>query len=70
MICENVLGNISEERFHGFHIDFVDIEWYEALRSFIKRLPLAARRSVSGWEMIFWSEDFDRGMCSGAEKMR
>lgn len=38
MICENVLGNISEERFHGFHIDFVDIEWHEAFKKLHKKV--------------------------------
>lgn len=38
MICENVLGNIAEERFDGFHIDFVDIEWYEAFKKLHKKV--------------------------------
>ena len=30
MLCETVLGNLSEERFQGLDVDYVDVEWYEA----------------------------------------
>lgn len=30
MICEKILGNLSEEKFAGLSVDYVDILWHEA----------------------------------------
>lgn len=30
MLCETVLGTLSEGRFQGLAVDYVDIEWFEA----------------------------------------
>lgn len=38
MICENVLGNLSEEKYYGCHVDYVDIEWYEAFKKLHKKI--------------------------------
>lgn len=32
IICEQVLGNLSEERFQGATADYVEIEWHEAYK--------------------------------------
>ena len=38
MICEKVLGNISENRYYGYHVDYVDIEWHEAFKKLHKKI--------------------------------
>lgn len=30
MLCEEILGTLSDEKFLGLRVDYVDIEWYEA----------------------------------------
>ena len=30
MLCEEVLGTLSDEKFSGRRVDYVDIEWHEA----------------------------------------
>lgn len=30
MLCEKILGNLSEEKYKGLEVDYVDIEWHEA----------------------------------------
>ena len=30
MICEKILGNVSDAQFAGLDVDYVDIEWHEA----------------------------------------
>lgn len=38
MICEKVLGNISENKYCGCHVDYVDIEWHEAFKKLHKKI--------------------------------
>lgn len=38
MICEKVLGNVSEEKFHGCHVDYVDIEWHEVFKKLHRKI--------------------------------
>ena len=38
MICEKISGNISEEKYHGCHVDYVDIEWHEAFKKLHKKI--------------------------------
>jgi urease accessory protein len=30
MLCEKILGKVSDEQFEGLRVDYVDIEWHEA----------------------------------------
>lgn len=30
MLCEKILGTLSDEQFAGLRVDYVDIEWHEA----------------------------------------
>jgi urease accessory protein len=30
MLCEKILGKVSDEQFAGLRVDYVDIEWHEA----------------------------------------
>lgn len=30
MLCEKILGTLSDEQFSGLRVDYVDIEWHEA----------------------------------------
>lgn len=30
MLCERILGNLSQEAYQGLRVDYVDIEWHEA----------------------------------------
>ena len=30
MLCEKILGTLSDEKFSGLRVDYVDIEWHEA----------------------------------------
>lgn len=38
MLVEKVIGNINDEQFKNSNIDYVDIEWHEAFKSFIEKL--------------------------------
>ena len=38
MICEKILGNVSESKYSGCHVDYVDIEWYEAFKKLHKKI--------------------------------
>lgn len=38
MICEKILGNLSENKYYGYHIDYVDIEWHEAFKKLHKKV--------------------------------
>lgn len=37
MLCEKILGNISDEAFAGKAIDYVEIEWHEAFKKLHKK---------------------------------
>ena len=30
MLCEKIIGTLSDEKFSGLRVDYVDIEWHEA----------------------------------------
>ncbi len=30
MLCEKILGSLTDDQFKGLHVDYVDIEWHEA----------------------------------------
>ena len=30
MLCEQILGTLSDEQFKNLKVDYVDIEWHEA----------------------------------------
>jgi len=32
MICEKILGNLSQEQYAGCQVDYVEIEWHEAFK--------------------------------------
>ncbi len=37
MIIEEVIGKLSEDRFKGYKVDYVDIEWHEAFKKLHKK---------------------------------
>lgn len=37
MLCEKILGKITDEPFKSLAIDYVDIEWYEAFKKLHKK---------------------------------
>lgn len=36
MLCEKIIGNISEEKYKNYEIDYVDIEWHDAFKKIHK----------------------------------
>ena len=44
MIVEKILGNIKDENFKNFKIDYVDVDWFEAQKRILK---LTSRNQVS-----------------------
>lgn len=44
MLCEKVLGKLSDEKFKDLKVDYVDIDWYDAFKSSIKRCQLRAEK--------------------------
>ena len=32
MLCEQILGTLSDEQFKNLKVDYVDIEWHEAFK--------------------------------------
>lgn len=41
MLCEKVLGNISDEQFAGLEKDYVEIEWHEAFSRLHRKMSEA-----------------------------
>lgn len=37
MLCENILGTLSDEKFKNLKVDYVDIEWHEAFKKLHKK---------------------------------
>lgn len=37
MLCEKILGKITDEPFNSLAVDYVDIEWYEAFKKLHKK---------------------------------
>lgn len=37
MLIESILGKVNDEKFKGFAIDYVDIEWHEAFKKIHKK---------------------------------
>lgn len=38
MVCEKIMGNLSEERFAGCQVDYVEIEWHEAFKKIHRKV--------------------------------
>ena len=53
MLCEEVLGTLSDEKFSGRRVDYVDIEWHEAFHACTGRLQQRVKILVSVWEMMY-----------------
>ncbi len=49
MLCEKILGTLSDQTFAGLRVDYVDIEWHEAFPASTARPQPKARMSASGW---------------------
>ncbi len=32
MVCENIIGKLSDKKFEGLDIQYVDIEWHETFK--------------------------------------
>lgn len=45
MLCENILGKVTDPQFRGLEVDYVDIEWHEAFTR-LHRLVSKAGRDV------------------------
>lgn len=43
MIIEEVIGKLSEDRFKGYKVDYVDIEWHEAFKKLHKKISQNGR---------------------------
>lgn len=43
MLCEKVLGNLSEEPFKDAEVDYVEIEWHEAFSKLHRKTSRAGR---------------------------
>lgn len=58
MIIEEVIGKLSEDRFKGYKVDYVDIEWHEAFKKLHKK------NSQNGREigMKFGNEILTKGL--------
>jgi urease accessory protein len=37
LLCEEILGTLSDEKFAGLEVDYVDIEWHEAFKKLHKK---------------------------------
>ena len=37
MLCEQILGTLSDEQFKNLKVDYVDIEWHEAFKKLHKK---------------------------------
>ena len=38
MLCEKVLGKLSDEKFKNLNVDYVDIDWYDAFKKLHKKV--------------------------------
>ena len=52
MLCEQILGTLSDEQFKNLKVDYVDIEWHEAFKKLHKKKTQEVTL-VSHWEMRF-----------------
>ncbi len=41
MFCDQILGNIREERFRGLQVDYVDFEWHEVFKKLHRKVTHA-----------------------------
>ena len=49
MLCEQVLGKLHDFDTTGKTIEYVDIEWHEALRKYIKKQQTKEQKWESAW---------------------
>ena len=47
MLCEQILGKLPDFDLSGKTVEYVDIEWHETFKKYIKRQPITEQRSVS-----------------------
>lgn len=43
LLCEEILGTLSDEKFANLEVDYVDIEWHEAFKKLHKKKSTAGR---------------------------
>lgn len=43
MLCEKVLGKLSDEKFKNLNVDYVDIDWYDAFKKLHKKVSAEGR---------------------------
>ena len=43
MLCEKVLGKLSDEKFKDLKVDYVDIDWYDAFKKLHKKVSAEGR---------------------------
>lgn len=43
MLCEKVLGKLSDEKFKDLKVDYVDIDWYDAFKKLHKKVSVEGR---------------------------
>ena len=48
MICEKILGKLTDGEFSGKKVDYVDIHWDEA-KNFTEKQVREAQNSASAW---------------------
>ena len=58
MLCEQVLGKLHDFDTTGKTIEYVDIEWHEAFRKYIKKQQTKEQK----WE-VAWTIPFSPEVC-------
>lgn len=49
MICEKILGKLTDGEFSGKKVDYVDIHWDEAFKKLPEKQVREAQNSASAW---------------------
>lgn len=68
MLCEQVLGKLHDFDTEGKKVEYVDIEWHEAFRKYIKKQRTKGRRLGSRMDDSILSRVCIRMMCYADDK--
>lgn len=49
MICEKILGKLTDGEFSGKKVDYVDIHWMKHSKNFTEKQVREAQNSASAW---------------------
>ena len=53
MLCEQILGTLSDEQFKNLKVDYVDMNGMKLSKSYIRKKLKKVVTLVSHWEMRF-----------------